>query len=161
MRSRINRILIFGFMGLFIFICIPVKLYAQPDGYFKINVLDIDSDLTSSEPDVGDVSNCFDGDPNTIMRSANINPAFVQVAFSTQQEVKQVRVLLGEPGYPHIDKNSWWVETADTKEDLDNKNGSYQVVVPERFDVAGTWDKVVLSEAVNKRIHKSGDTIPI
>ncbi|MCP5004591.1 MAG: hypothetical protein GY941_11740 [Planctomycetes bacterium] len=115
----------------------------------KIDVSD--AELTSTESDIGNVSNCFDGDPTTIMRSANINPAFVQVAFPTQQGITQLRVLLGQPGFPH-DKNSWWVEAADTHENLDNKTGSYQVVVPERFDVAGTWDEVIPLTPVSRRI---------
>jgi hypothetical protein len=116
----------------------------------KINVLD--ADLTATESDIGDATKCFDSNPSTILRSASINPAFAQAAFAAQQSVKQVRVLLGQPGFPDIDKNNWWLEAANSQDDLDRKTGSYQLVVPERFDVAGTWDTVILSESVEKKI---------
>ena len=148
MRNRIIRIL--GYESLILLI-VALLTNAAGAQNFKIGVLNT-AVLTSTTADIGDVSNCFDGNPATLMRSANINPAFVQVAFPTQREVSKLRVLLGQPGYPNIDKDDWWVEAADTQEDLDRRTGSYQLVVPERFNVAGTWDEATLSKAVSKRI---------
>jgi hypothetical protein len=108
--------------------------------------------LSATESDIGDVMSCFDNNPNTVMRSANINPAFVEIEFPEPQLVRQIRVLLGQPGYPSIDQNSWRVEAADSQEDLDSKTGSYQMPVSERFGVAGWWDEAVLTETIEKRI---------
>jgi hypothetical protein len=148
MRNGIRRIL-----GYELLIVLIVTLLANAAGAQDVKIAVLNAAvLTSTTPDIGNVSNCFDGNPATLMRSADINPAFVQVAFSTQREVTKLRVLLGQPGYPNIDEDDWWLEAADTQEDLDRKTGSYQLVVPERFDVAGTWDEVTLSKGVSKRI---------
>jgi hypothetical protein len=135
------------------FIALGSAALAQELTDVKVDVLNICKAIVTATPwDIGHPDNCFDGNASTIMRSANINPAFVQVAFPDTQAVNKLRVLLGQPGYPYIDQNSWWVETADTQEDLDNKTGSYKVAVPERFGVAGTWDEVSLPNAVQKKI---------
>ncbi|MEM8970029.1 MAG: carboxypeptidase-like regulatory domain-containing protein, partial [Bacteroidota bacterium] len=133
----------------------PTSLVAQ---YIELDVNRLESQgkavVTATTSDLGYVSNCFDGDIYSIMRSANINPAFVQVAFNEAQSIKQIRVLLGEPDYPAINSNSWWVETADNQADMDNRSGSYQLIVPRRDDVNGIWDDVVLPQAVEAKIWK-------
>lgn len=97
--------------------------------------------LTASAWDIGHVNYCFDGDTTTLMRSAHVNPAFVQIAFTQQQTVRKIRVLLGQPGYPNIDHDDWWVEIADTQNDLDSQTGTWQLIVPRQIDVAGDWDE--------------------
>ena len=122
----------------------------------KIDILEAvnrgEASLSATEWDLGDVLNCFDDDTTTIMRSANINPAFVQVTFTDQVSVSKIRVLLGQPGFPQIDKNDWWVEIADNEDDLLSKTGSYQLIVPTRHDVAGSWDEATLASPANAKI---------
>jgi len=117
----------------------------------KINVRDA-ATLTATEWDTGEPASAFDNNSNTVFRSANINPAFIQATFLTAQSVRKIRVLLGQPGYPAIDSNSWRLEAADNAFDLDHQTDSYELVVPDRFDVAGDWDAVMLPESIDKRV---------
>ena len=110
--------------------------------------------IDATPADIGDALNCFDGKVNTIMRSANINPAYVQVIFDDPVSVRKIRVLLGEPGYPDLDKNTWWLEIADNQEDLSAKSGSYQMIVHRRDDVNGIWDQISLPVPVEAKIWK-------
>ncbi len=125
---------------------------------FKFDILNAvnsgQATLSASQSDIGNVTNCFDGDTTSLMRTNNINPAFVQVDFTSQRTVSKIRVLLGEPGYPTWDKNDWWVEVADSQADLDSQSGSYQLVVPRRNDVAGNWDEAILAASVSAKIWK-------
>ncbi|KAA3656707.1 MAG: hypothetical protein DWQ10_14850, partial [Calditrichaeota bacterium] len=126
---------------------------AQPD-QSKIDVLSRvnsgQASLSASAWDIGHVNNCFDGDTTTLMRSANINPAFVQIAFTEKQSVNTSRVFLGQPGFPGIDRNTWWLECADTQYDLSSKAGTYRLIVPSRTDVSGTWDEALFSTVTAK-----------
>ncbi len=141
-----------GFLTTFLLAASPSSL-AQ-----KIDVLGLaargDATLTATTWDLGNVTNCFDGDIYSMMRSANIHPAFVQVSFTELRSVQQIRVLLGEPDYPDINSNSWWVETADSQADMDSQSGSYQLLVARRDDVNGVWDQMVLPQAVEAKLWK-------
>nr|WKN34589.1 PKD domain-containing protein [Tunicatimonas sp. TK19036] len=112
--------------------------------------------LTSTPWYAGPVDNCFDGDIHTEMITSNRNPAFVQVAFTTPQSVKKIQALPGEPffPFPYLHNSSWWLEAADTQQDMDTHSGTYRIVVPRRDDVHGIWDVVVLPEAVEAKIWK-------
>ncbi len=110
------------------------------------------AEITSSPMDIGNARDCFDGDINTIARSANVNPAWVQVEFSERIEVYKVKVSLGKPGYYDIVHN-WWLESADNQSDLNNKTGSYKKAVLERSThVDNAWDEVILQETVKGKI---------
>lgn len=132
----------------------PHSLVAQN---IKLDVNRLESQgkavVTATPSDLGHVINCFDGDIYTMMRSANINPAFVQVAFDAAQSIKQIRVFLGEPDYSG-NNNSWWVEAADSQADMDSQSGSYQRLVHRRDDVNGVWDTVELPQATKAKIWK-------
>ena len=151
-------------LNIFLFAPLLLMFYFSPifakdaDTLHKIDILqavnDGEATLTASNWDVGNVTNCFDSDTTTLMRSANVNPAFVQINFTNQVSVSRIRVLLGEPGFPNIDKNDWWVEIADNQADLDNKSGSYRLLVPRRYDVAGEWDQIWLFTSGSAKIWK-------
>ncbi len=112
--------------------------------------------VTSSAYDIGNPSSCFDGNENTIMRSTStVNPAWVQVSFPDVRVVTKLSAMLGQPGYPDIDKNIWWVEAADTQSDLDGQTGSYIMALPsDVYTLDGDWDRVLLSQPVSRRIWK-------
>jgi hypothetical protein len=46
---------------------------------------------------MGNLNDCFDGNLNTLVRSANVNPAWVEVEFPERIEVYKVKVSLGKP----------------------------------------------------------------
>jgi hypothetical protein len=107
--------------------------------------------ITTSAWDIGSPENVVDGDTNTIMRSANVNPAYVQFEFAAAPAVQKLRVCLGEPGFA-FDVNSWWVEAANDPSELVTHSGGYQQVVLSRNGVAGGWDEAVLGTPVTRKI---------
>jgi hypothetical protein len=109
----------------------------------KAKIISNSAHLSYSDYDIGDPLNCFDGDTATIMRSANVNPAFLQVTFDTAQCANLISVFVGQENFAG-DVNEWWVETADNQNDLDNMSGSYKLTVPFRGNVMGTWDEYFL-----------------
>lgn len=108
--------------------------------------------ITSSKIDLGNLSYCFDGNLKTLVRSANENPAWVQIEFPEVIEVYKVKVSLGSPGYYDIVHN-WWLESADSEGDLASKTGSYRIAIPERSTkVDNVWDEVIPQETVKGKI---------
>ena len=116
-------------------------------------VPDINSaNITSSPIDMGNLNDCFDGNLNTLVRSANVNPAWVEAEFPERIEVYKVKVSLGKPGYYDI-VHDWRLESADSKSDLDSKTGSYKVAIPTRSTkVDNVWDEVLLQEPVKGKV---------
>ena len=47
---------------------------------------------TSSALDIGNLNNIFDGNSNTLARTANINPMVVTVSFTTPQQLARSRI---------------------------------------------------------------------
>jgi len=92
--------------------------------------------ITSSPADIGSATSLFDGDPGSVMRSAAVNPCFVQVNLPEKQSVSVVRVLIGQPG---VETDVWHLEAADTEADLINKTGSYIVAVSQTDNARGAW----------------------
>ena len=74
----------------------------------KGKILNNTAHLSYSNYDIGHPLNCFDGDTATIMRSANVNPAFLQLIFDTAQLVNLISVFVGQENYEY-DVNEWWV----------------------------------------------------
>ncbi len=112
------------------------------------------ANVTSCLMDMGNIMNCFDGDLDTFVRSAKVNPAWIQIEFPSKIEVYKIKVSLGQPGYYDIVHN-WWLESADSLNDLNNKTGSYKIVVPERAtSVDNVWDELKLTQPVKGRIWK-------
>lgn len=111
--------------------------------------------ITSSNPAGADknVMNCFDGRPeSTFISNGQEAPSRVQVQFLKSKPVTKVKTLIGEPGFEHI-TNNWWLEAANSQEDLNSQMGSYQMVVQSR-EVAGNWDEVTFRAPVNRKIWK-------
>ncbi|MCX7747841.1 MAG: fibronectin type III domain-containing protein [Clostridia bacterium] len=122
----------------------------------KLNVTD--AVITSSAILYGSAENCFDSNENTVYCSQNIEPAYVQVQYPEKKTVSKLRVLLGEKGYANL-TNSWWVEAADSQQDLDNKTGTYQKIVDTKAGIGGgVWDEFSLSTAVSKKIWRFSAT---
>jgi hypothetical protein len=69
----------------------------------------------------------FDGDPETLLRSASINPAKVRLEFGEERAVTGTSVVLS-----HWSSHDWMVAAADSVEDLEAQAGSYRVFVPWR-----------------------------
>ncbi|WP_273479943.1 fibronectin type III domain-containing protein, partial [Acetivibrio straminisolvens] len=134
---------------------IPVNVSgsAYLNGVFtKININN--ASLSSAAPTNSwqDVRSAFDGDESTVFHTAeDVEHAYVQVSFEEPKTVAEIRVLIGEIGYPLI-KNDWWVEAADSLEDLEKKTGSYRLVVDTQYDIAGEWQEVCLEQPVTKKI---------
>ncbi|MDJ1506455.1 carbohydrate-binding domain-containing protein [Xanthocytophaga agilis] len=110
--------------------------------------------ITTSSYDVGNPDLMFDQDTLTLMRTANVNPAIIQLEFSNVQTIDQIRVFLGQPGYAFLDKESWLVEAANTLADLEGKTGSYSLIVPLRSDVGGTYDGVTFAAPIKARLFR-------
>jgi len=104
------------------------------------------------------LDNAFDDDINTEYVTDGINPAYIQIEFPSDSTVKlsKIKAFLGQDENSDIDINNWWVEAADSIDDLDNASGTYQLIVPERRNIGGTWDEAVFETPVEKkfvRIH--------
>lgn len=120
-------------LALAAFFCLVVPhhyVFAQalPKAYQKINVLSHlksgKATITASPRNSVHPEDCFDANYLTMMRSANVNPAYVQLAYPESMAIKKIRVLLGQNTFVHSDENSWWVEAANTEDDLLQKKGA-------------------------------------
>ena len=132
-------------------LCIP-ELVSGSDGIRRM--IDFSGAIiTSSHADIGTVQNCFDGDSTTLMRS-DVNPAWIQVEFPSIIAITGIRVLLGQVGYTVIDEDDFWVEAANSIPDMNNKTGSYVMVIPRQMNVAGYWYYRDIPDTVAKRIWK-------
>lgn len=127
----------------------------QQDERSKLSIAGLtyrgEAHLSSTAWDIGDVGKCFDGDPSSLARSAAVNPAQIQIAFTEAQTIGEARVLVGQPGFSG-DRNAWWLEAADNTVDLASASGSYRFVVPKRDGVQGTWDNVVLPDWIDAKV---------
>lgn len=120
----------------------------------NLEKVDVSSAILSSVPiDIGAVENLFDGDTASLARSANVNPAWVQVEFPQPTTIEKIRVLVGQPNFAG-DVDDWWLEAADSQDDLDNQTGTYELVVPTRTGVMGDWDSTTFSGPVTKKFWK-------
>ena len=97
--------------------------------------------LTTSPYDIGAPLNIFDGDTETLLRSASVNPLLVTLEFSQPQPVSAFRVwfLAGD--------NSWRVESARNLADLENATGTYRLLVPWRTDHQAVWNEAPAAES--------------
>jgi hypothetical protein len=119
--------------------------------YLKYEINSRTATLTGTNPDTGTFQACFDENTTTGITTASINPAYVQINFKTSNTIEKARVFLGEPGDP-TDINSWYLEAADSEYDLQNKTGSYKMVIPEQVGVMGDWDEAISINIVNRKI---------
>jgi hypothetical protein len=51
--------------------------------------------VTHSPIDIGPIQNVFDGDPQTLIRTADVNPAVIEIEFSPPRTISGVRVTTG------------------------------------------------------------------
>ncbi len=106
--------------------------------------------ITSSLYDIGDPDKVFDGNLGTLYRSAAVNPAFIQLAFTSARTIDGFRVSFSSGG-PY----QWKVEAADTQADMDGKTGSWAELLPWQ---AATGDDLLhdqdLPAPVTARIYK-------
>lgn len=102
--------------------------------------------VTHSTFDIGTYSALFDGSTSTLVRTPAINPAQVQIAFSTPQTLAGFSVYFshagGSPAY------RWQIEIADTQQDMNNKTGSYQLIVPPTGTVGDQLSSFTLAAPV-------------
>ena len=78
--------------------------------------------------DIGPVSQLFDGNTSTLVRTPNIDPAVITLTFDAPQTVTGFRAFFshagGNPAYRYT------IESADSQADLDSHAGSYRMLVP-------------------------------
>jgi len=89
--------------------------------------------VTNTTLDIGNIANIFDGNTNTLARTANINPMVVTLSFTSPQLLARSRIFfLGGD-------SEWRIETADTVADLDSMTGSYRVALDWLYGANSTW----------------------
>ena len=106
--------------------------------------------VTSAPIDIGSLINVFDGNTGTLARSASVNPAYVQVAFTGPRTLKEFRAWFshtwGDPSH------QWMIETADTQVDMDLKIGSHATIVPWTGTPSDQYSVATLEEPVRTKL---------
>ncbi len=91
--------------------------------------------------DMGQVSDVFDGNTDSLIRTPAINPLVLTLSFSEAQDLDGFRVwFLGG-------SNQWTIEGAANLADLDSQdtNTSYRLLVPSRTDPESQWNVAALA----------------
>ncbi|MCB0521122.1 MAG: hypothetical protein KDD27_19445 [Saprospiraceae bacterium] len=101
-------------------------LQGQATLTFPVNtwqaIQDGQATVAHTQLDIGTTANMFDGDFNTVARTANINPLVVTLAFDYTINVTAMSTRQTEG-------SGWWtVEAANSVADLDSHSGSYQLL---------------------------------
>jgi Tol biopolymer transport system component len=89
--------------------------------------------LTATPWDIGQPRDVFDGNTDTLYRSANINPAQITVTLGAPQTFHHFRVLCAGG------TTRWRIETAETEADLDAHAGSYFLLIDWTTSPNETW----------------------
>ncbi len=105
--------------------------------------------LTSTPLDLGVINNVFDSNTNSLARTPNVNPAFVQVAYTQARTLRKFRVYLS-----YGTSYQWWVEKADSQADMESRTGSYAVVTPTNSLASWTWSESDLPAPVTANLFK-------
>ncbi|HSO22748.1 MAG TPA: Calx-beta domain-containing protein, partial [Chondromyces sp.] len=110
--------------------------------------------VASSTINFGSLANLFDGNPRSIIRTAAVNPAFVEVDFGAPLVLEGTAVAFG-----FSTAHRWSMAVADSPADMAARSGSYRVVVSERAaDGSGLpdpnylWDEVELMAPETARV---------
>ncbi len=109
--------------------------------------------VTNTTLDIGTVANVFDGNANTLARTANINPMVVTLSFTTPQTLARSRIFfLGGD-------SEWRIETADSVADLDSMAGSFRVTLNFAYGTNSTWvdrsfTNSISCRAVRLKLHR-------
>lgn len=115
--------------------------------------------ITASPWDIGHPHNVFDGQSDTLYRSAGVNPAFIQVVLPGGANIEAFEVLLSH----HCCNYLWKVETAMSVEDMESQSGSYSVSVPWSSASDNRWASHAMESPVEAQVvrlwvdRKSGD----
>lgn len=102
--------------------------------------------VTASAWDIGQPSFIFDGQTETLYRSAAIDPAQIQIVFAAPQTL--ARFLVMTASGPHQFK----LETAASVADLESQSGSYAEIVPWRSLTGDQYDEVMLDTPVTASV---------
>lgn len=135
----------------------PISTLAAPGGVTVTGQIDVNAmqgagqvGFSSTPYDIGSVALLFDGQTSTLYRSANTNPAWVLLTFTTAQAFREFHVLCshasGSPAY------QWKIETANTAADLNSQTGSYALTVGWTGTPSDSWSTVALPSAVSAKL---------
>jgi CARDB protein/F5/8 type C domain-containing protein len=106
--------------------------------------------VTASTYDIGEPANLFDGDTESLYRSAAVNPAWIQVSFDNAKTLSEFQVYCcgawGDPAY------QWSVEIADNQADMDSQTGSYAEVVSATGTPSDVFSVVTLGAPVTAQL---------
>ncbi|MCF7848594.1 MAG: hypothetical protein K9M45_07075 [Kiritimatiellales bacterium] len=102
--------------------------------------------VSNSAVDIGQISNVFDGDTNTIARSASINPMVITLAFDHPRTFTQLRTFF------HAGVNRWRVDAADSAADLDAGTGSFLGLVDWKTDGEWAWSASMVATQAPRSI---------
>ncbi len=105
--------------------------------------------LTSTPFDIGSITSIFDGDTNSLARTPNISPAFVQIAYTSPRTVSRFRVYLS-----YGSSYDWWIEKADSQPDMDTHSGSWAVITPTLNLPSWSWSEYSLASPVSAQIFR-------
>jgi hypothetical protein len=139
------------FCTLFVFLLITINVMIATENV-KIDVSY--AQISSSEFDIGSPGDCFDDDISTLMRSSNINPAYVLLEFESPVSVDSAAVFVGQVGYQNIDMDVWWLEAADNINDLNGKSGTYILAVDSGSQTGGVWHGAKFTTSISKKLWK-------
>src|SRR5688572_2774472 len=126
------------FIKISAFILLPFCSYAQ--GIYTFPIWNLNEFLQNgsmeashSPLDIGGIQDVFDGNDQSLARSANVNPLVITVSFPYKVNFAGSRIF-------QTYGDGWWtLEAADTQYDLDTKTGSYV----ELFSMSSILDNVV------------------
>jgi hypothetical protein len=143
-----------NYIFLFIISIITLHIEAIANAEVYMGKIDLSNAIiTSCHADIGTFRNCFDGDTTTLMRT-DVNPAWIQIEFPSNTPVKCFRVLIGQTGHTDIDQDNFWVESANSISDMNNKTGSFTTAIEKQMDIAGNWYTCILPLESSKKIWK-------
>lgn len=112
-----------------------------------------DAVIEVSELSRGSWEDLFDGDPRTGVVTSGVNPGEVSLSFPGPVEVTAIRLFVGQENDPS-DRDVWWVESAESEEDLTEKQDSYRLVVAPQPETGGRWAGIVLDDPVKASFWK-------
>ena len=131
-------------------------IFSQSNYTFSVNtwqaIQNQQATVVHTQTDIGSTGDIFDGNFNTLARSANVNPFVVTLVFDYTINVSSMSTMQNN-GY------GWWtVEAANSVADLDNHTGSYQVLFsqsPLAQDVIATLPVSVSKKAFRLTMQKT------
>ena len=109
-----------------------------------------DATVTHTSIDIGPILNLFDGNVDSLIRTPDIDPAVVTLAFTQAQTIYGFATYFSyASGDPAL---QWQAETADTQEDLDNRTGSWRQALPITGTAPNRSCRVMLSSPITARL---------